>query len=187
LAAGRGPDGGDSVYLVNKSGRTGVYGVYRYDEVLDRWPQSAELESYSDLFVHSLYITRDFRLCMSGNYGPASSLNDGHLLVTCGSMFDLTMDTHLFSSERLSPFDPSSIIEGDDGTLYVAYNPAGNDELRVASREPDSDTWRIETVYDGPSYGVSTAIDKSGDLVMSFYTCDEAGRCSLKVLWETPD
>lgn len=172
-------DDGDSAYLVNQSGDSGVYGVYRYDEGVDAWPQSVELDSFTDTFVHSLYITSDFRLCMSGNYQDS-------LLVTCGSMFDLTLDHKYFSRERLAPRHPSSIIEGDDGTLYVAYNPEGNDELRVARRDPNSGVWRVETVFDGPSYGVSTAIAKSGDLVVSFYTCDDNDRCSLKVLWETP-
>ncbi len=179
-------DQGDSVYLVNEDGRGGVYGVYRYDEALDRWPQSASLHSYTDLFVHSLVLTSNFQLCMSGNYNSSRNYNNGHLLVTCGSMYDLTQQVKSFPSQHLAPDHPSSIIEGNDGTLYVAFIPDGNGELRVASRAPDSDRWTIETVYDGPSYGVSTAIAKSGDLVMSFYTCNDAQRCSLKVLWETP-
>ncbi len=172
-------DDGDSVYLVNRSGTSGVYGVYRYDEELDAWPQSVELDEYTSTFVHSLYITSDFRLCMSGDYRDS-------LLVTCGSMFDLSRETRLFSQQRLAYGHPSSIIEGDDGTLYVAFNPTGNAELRVARRDPETERWTVETVFDGPSYGVSTAIAHSGDLVISFYTCDEADRCSLSVLWETP-
>lgn len=176
-----------SVYLVNQSGVSGVYGVYRYDSELDRWPQSVELESYSDLFVHSLVITRDFGLCMSGNYQNINTAHGHGLMVTCGSMYDLSMDVKIFGNEPLAPEHPSSIIEGHDGTLYVAFNPPGNRELRVASRPPNAREWTVETVYDGPSYGISTAIDLSGDLVISFYTCDDASRCSLKVLWETPD
>jgi hypothetical protein len=172
-------DDGESVYLVNHSRESGTYGVYRYDEELDAWPQSVELDQYAIAFVHSLIITRDFQLCMSGDY-------EGDLLVTCGSMFDLTLDSKHFSREPLAERHPSSIIEGDDGTLYVAYNPPGNTELRVARRHPTSGTWTIETVFDGPSYGVSTAIAKSGDLVISYYTCDDTDRCSLQVLWETP-
>lgn len=172
-------DNGESVYLVNRSGASGVYGVYRYDEEVDAWPQSVELEELTSTFVHSLYITGDYRLCMSGNYQDS-------LLVTCGSMFDLSSETKHFSSERLAYGHPSSIIEGDDGTLYVAFNPDGNDELRVARRDADTGRWSVETVFDGPSYGVSTAIAQSGDLVISFYTCDDNERCSLNVLWETP-
>jgi hypothetical protein len=172
-------DDGGSVYLVNHSRESGVYGVYRYDEDLDAWPQSVELDQYTSTFISSLYITSEFRLCMSGEY-------EGSLLVTCGSMFDLTADAKYFSRERLAEWHPSSIIEGDNGTLYVAYNPVGNDELRIARRAPDSGTWTIETIFNGPSYGVSTAIAKSGDLVISFYTCDNNNRCSLQVLWETP-
>ncbi|QDG51056.1 hypothetical protein FIV42_10015 [Persicimonas caeni] len=172
-------DNGDSVYLVNQSGQSGVYGVYRYDEEVDAWPQSVELEQLTSTFVHSLFITADYRLCMSGNY-------QDDLLVTCGSMFDLTGETRLFRGERLAYGHPSSIIEGTDGTLYVAFNPDGNDELRVARRDVVTGTWTVETVFDGPSYGVSTAIAQSGDLVISFYTCDDTDRCSLNVLWETP-
>jgi len=180
-------DNDGSVYLVNYSGETGIYGVYRYDSELDRWPQSVELESYTDFFVHSLVITRNFGLCMSGNYQNINVPYGDSLMVTCGSIYDLTTDVKIFGDEPLSSEHPSSIIEGHDGTLYVAFNPPGNRELRVASRQPNSQEWTVETVYDGPSYGISTAIDLSGDLVISFYTCNEANLCSLKVLWETPD
>ncbi len=173
-------DPGEGVYLVNRDGFDGAYGVHRYDEDADAWPQSVELDEYPDVFVHSLYITDTFELCLSSNHNQ-------RLLVTCGSMFDLTRDVDYFSSEVLAERHPSSVIEGDDGTLYVAYNPDRNEELRVASRDPDAGTWQVETVFDGPSYGVSTAIAHSGDLVISFYTCDDDDRCSLQVLWETPE
>ena len=172
-------DLGDSAYLVHQNGDTGAYGIARYDEELDAWPQKVYYEDYANVFVHSFYITTDFRLCLSSDY-------QSNLLVTCGSMFDLTLDEKLFSNQVLARGHPSSIIEGDDGTLYVAFNPEGNDELRVARRKPGED-WTVETVFDGPSYGVSTAIAHSGDLVISFYTCDDDQRCSLQVLWETPE
>ncbi|AWV90600.1 hypothetical protein [Bradymonas sediminis] len=175
----------DNVYLVNLSGETGIYGVYRYDQELDQWPQTAELQTYTDLFVHSLAITQNFGLCMSGNYQGGTNVET--LLVTCGSMDDLTLEVKDFGEGSLSAETPSSIIEGNDGTVYVAFNPPGNRELRVASRRPNTPVWEVETVYNGPSYGISTAIDHSGDLVISFYTCDDEDRCSLKVLWETMD
>lgn len=179
-------DRGNSVYLVNRNGSTGLYGVYRYDETINRWPQSVEFDAaWEDLFVHSLYITRDYRLCMSGSLSATDVYASTSLMVTCGSMFDLTQEVHVFGEELLSPEHPSSIIEGTDGTLYVAYNPRGNRELRVASKRPGESRWKIETAWDGPSYGVSTAIDLAGDLVISFYTCDELDRCSLKVVWES--
>lgn len=178
-------DEAGSVYLVNRSSTSGVYAVHRYDSEADRWTQSAEFESYADIFVHSLYITQDARLCISGSVEEV--MGEPQLVLTCGSMGDLSENVQVFYDEFLSREHPSSIIEGHDGTLYVAFNPRGNHELRVASQKPGEQDWTIETVYDGPSYGVSTAIDLNGDLVISFYTCDQAGYCSLKVVWESPE
>lgn len=186
LERGLRADSDDSVYLVHRNreegdNNRGVYGVARYDKDEDDWPNRAYLGARNeDATVHSFVITDDFQLCMS------SALRD-RLLVTCGSMFNLQMDRKHFSGETISTRFPSSIIEGHDGTLYVAYNPADNSKLKVAKRSPDKE-WSVRTVFEGSSYGVSTAIDKTGDLVMSFYTCDEASdTCSLKVIRENPD
>ena len=176
-------DTNGSAYLVHRSDSQGTYGISRYDFGLDRWPQSEYLDEYDSIFVHSFYITDDFRLCQSGNF-------QDELVVMCGSMFDLTADSRHFRTEHLAPRHPSSIIEGDDGTLYVAYNPEGNDELRVARLRPGrswTTGWETITVYDGPSYGVSTAIGLNGDLAISFYTCDDNDVCSLKLVVENPN
>ena len=183
-AMGRGlrADTAGSAYLVHRNENVGTYGIARYDLGIDRWPQRGYMETFTDVFVHSLFVTADFRLCMSGDYR-------GDLLVTCGTIFDLEQRARRFGTERLAPRHPSSLIEGDDGTLYIAYNPVGNDELRVARLAPGADFqsgWEIITVFDGPSFGVSTALDLNGKLAISFYTCDLSDLCSLKLVLEDP-
>lgn len=186
LERGLRADSDDSVYLVHRnreagSDNRGVYGIARYDKDEDGWPNRTYFGAANRLAtVHSFVITDDFELCMSSDLS-------GRLLVTCGSMFNLQMDRRHFTGETISTRYPSSIVEGRDGTLYVAYNPADNSKLKVAKRSPEGE-WSIRTVFEGSSYGVSTAIDKTGDLVMSFYTCDDAAEtCSLKVVRENPD
>ena len=175
-------DPDDSVYLVHHSRDRLRFGIARYDKQDDRWPEKSYFsDDNSAANVHSFVITDDFNLCMS------SRLSE-RLLVTCGTMFNLQMKRKLFPNERIPSDFPSSMVEGRDGTLYVVFNPEDNSELRVAKRHPDGH-WSVRTVFNGSSYGISTAIDKTGDLVMAFYTCGRFGRgsCSLKVIQERPD
>lgn len=183
-AMGRGlrADTAGSAYLVHRNEEVGAYGVSRYDFGIDRWPQSSYMQTLGDQFVHSLFITADFRLCMSGGL-------DGRLVATCGTMFDLERKANRFTGEPIAQGHPSSIIEGDDGTLYIAYNPTGNTELRVAKLPPGADFetgWEILTVFPRSSFGVSTAIDRFGNLAVSFYTCNNQDICKLKLLLEDP-
>ncbi len=171
-------DTDDSVYLVHRDDRD-RFGVARYDKHGDVWAEREYLDQRNQGYVHSFIIRDDFELCMSSRL-------DGRLLVTCGTMFDLQQDRTLLD-QRIPDDYPTSLIEGDDGTLYVAFHPPDNDELRVAKRPPGGE-WSVRTVFDQPSFGVSTAIDGTGDLVLGFYTCDEAHRrCSLRVIRERPD
>ncbi|MGM0557592.1 MAG: hypothetical protein ACQEVA_14510 [Myxococcota bacterium] len=183
-AMGRGlrADTAGSAYLVHRNDDVDAYGVSRYDFGIDRWPQSSYLDTLGAQFVHSLFITEDFRLCMSGG------LND-RLVATCGTMFDLERDKNQFLGESLAVGHPSSMIEGDDGTLYIAYNPTNNTSLKVARLAPGADFetgWEILTVFPRDSFGVSTAIDRFGNLAVSFYTCDNQDICKLKLLLEDP-
>lgn len=174
----RADDSGDG-YLVHRNGRSGPYGVARYDRDLDAWPQTGYFgTTFAGAFVHSFVITDDRRLCMSSDW-------QGRLLVTCGSIFDLSDEARHFDDQALASRHPSSLALGHDGTLYAAFNPVGNDELRVARRSP-AGHWTVETVFDGPSYGVSSTVDLNGDLLVSFYTCDDDDLCSLKLLRESP-
>jgi hypothetical protein len=72
------------------------------------------------------------------------------------------------------------MLEGNDGTLYVAFNDSSRNALRMGRRFTDG-TWQFEDIYDGTTFGVSTVIDKDDLLIISFYDCDGA-RCSLKVI-----
>jgi hypothetical protein len=173
-------DTDDSVYLVHENEERNRYGLARYDKDDDLWKDRVYFnDANRRARVHSFVIREDFELCMSSRL-------QGQLLVTCGTMFDLQQDRTLFDQE-ISRRYPSSMIEGDDGTLYVVFHPDDNSELRVAKRPPGGE-WSVQTVYDGSSFGISTAIDMTGDLVMAFYTCGERGQeCTLKVLRERPD
>lgn len=175
-------DTDDSVYLVHRNDERARFGVARYDKKADRWTNRTYFSNQnSGANVHSFVITKDFKLCMSSRFRR-------RLLVTCGTMFNLQKERKLFQNQEIPMEYPSSMIEGDDGTLYVAFHPQDNSELRVAKRTAEG-SWDVQTVYDGPSYGISTAIDKTGDLVMAFYTCEGLGssQCSLKVVQENPD
>ena len=175
-------DTNDSVYLVHRNEDVGRFGLARYDKADDLWPQRVYLpERYAGANVHSFVITEDFELCLSGSFQQ-------NLFVTCGTMFDLTAhEDRVFGGIDISERFPSSIVEGNNGTLYVAFNPTGNTALRVAKGTPGG-SWSVRTIYDGPSYGISTAIDEDGKLALSFYTCEDGGRgtCSLKLVREQP-
>ncbi|MFB6264125.1 MAG: hypothetical protein ABEL76_10950 [Bradymonadaceae bacterium] len=184
MARGLRADSGDSVYLVHQNndvGRDGRYGVARYDKKDDRWPNRAYFGSENDgARVHSFALTSSFELCLSSRLR-------GNLLVTCGTMVDLDRERKFFDNQSLSRRYPSSIVEGADGTLYVAFSPGDNSELKVAIRSPDG-SWSVERVFGGSTFGISTAIDRTGDLVLTFYTCAGAGDgCSLKIIRERPD
>ncbi|MFB6351913.1 MAG: hypothetical protein ABEN55_18260 [Bradymonadaceae bacterium] len=178
-------DSDDSVYLVHNNRKRGRFGLARYDKQDNRWPERNYFsDRNSAAYVHSFVITDNFRLCLSSRYR-------GRLMVTCGTMFNLQMERKVFTDQRIAERFPSSLVEAPNGQLYVAFQPADNSELRVAKRSSDG-KWSVQTVFDQPAFGVSTAIDTTGDLVMGFYTCEKRGlnrfdNCSLKVLRENPD
>lgn len=183
LERGLRADLGDSAYLVHRDdGGTGPFGLARYDKTEDRWPQTEYFDT-SDLTVHSLEVTEDFELCMSGDIG--------RLVVTCGSMVDLDAERWEFRKQpEIERIPPSSMAVGADGSLYVAYHLATTAELRVAKLPPDSSTWRITTIFDDETSGVSTDVAPDGRLIVSFFACDEPDQfntCPLKVVREAPD
>lgn len=179
MARGLRAGSSDSVYLVHRSARRDRFGLARYDKNSDMWPERGYFgDRDADARVHSFAISSEFGLCMSSRIFT-------RLLVTCGDLSNLERSRMMFDTQSIPQSYPSSIIEGRNGTLYVAFHPSDNSELRVAKLPPGGN-WSIRTVFDGPAYGVSTAIDTSGKLVLGFYTCDETDRCSLKVLREEP-
>lgn len=185
LARGLRADSEDSVYYVYQKEQDNPqsrFGVARYDKGNDRWPATELLDEVdTQTVVHSFAITEEFRLCLANRH-PSPP----HLLVTCGSMSNLDKSRKHFENQRIPSRFPASITEGRDGTLYVAFHPPQNNELRLAKREPGG-SWSTRTIYDRPASGVSTAIDQSGHLVLAFYTKTENDRFALKVVRERPD
>jgi len=181
-----GPDEG--VYLVFREDSNAdpppPFGVAKYDKSIDRWTGRALLEDVDRRTrSHSLVLKDEGRddICLANR-----NLLAEYLLVTCGTMSDLDRDQQHFRTERIPEWRPASITEGRDGTLYVAFHPPSEDELRLAKREP-GESWTTQTIYERAASGVSTAIDQSGDLVLAFYTRTDSGRYALKVLRERPD
>lgn len=179
-----GPD--DGVYLVFREDSNAdpppPFGVAKYDKSIDRWTDRALLEDVDrQTRTHSLVLRNQGGICLANRHLTAE-----YLLVTCGTMDDLDRDQQHFRTETIPEWRPASITEGNDGTLYVAFHPPTEDELRLAKREP-GESWSTQTIYDRAASGVSTAIDQTGDLVLAFYTRTESGRYALKVLRERPD
>lgn len=162
-------DNKGNLLLVHRDGRDGPYGVARFRLRDNIWDRITYLPS-KDILVSSMVARTDGDICMSTDLY-------GELLMTCGKMNELERDYYL-QGEGITGY--SSLIEGRDGSLIIAYNWKNNEELRVARRYPDG-TWDIRTAFDGPSYGVSTAIDLENKLLISYYTC-RASRCTLEIL-----
>ncbi len=162
-----------NLYLVHRRSQSGAYGLARYSLSENKWTQRSYLPE--DHLVSSLLIRRNGDLCMS------SSSEAGTLIVTCGDMQNLTRERKVFSGERVTYF--SSMVEGDDGTLFVAYHNQDTNSLRVA-RRTHRGQWTTETAFTSDAYGVSTAINDRQEIALSFYSC-EASRCSVQVLEKT--
>jgi hypothetical protein len=178
-------DTGDSAYLVHRrNGRGTPYGLARYDKQEDRWAQTEYFDSAA-YRVHSLEVTDDFQLCTAGDVGST-------LHVTCGSMVDLDAQRWRFTNQPdVMALPPASMAVGDDGSLYVAFNTSGGADLRVAKLPPQSNGWRVTTIYGSESSGVSTDVAPDGRLIVSFFACDDPqtsrDACPLKVVRESPD
>ncbi len=162
-----------NLYLVHRRSQSGAYGLARYSLSENKWIQRSYLPD--DHLVSSLLIRRNGDLCMS------SSTAGGTLIVTCGDMQNLTRERKVFSGESVTYY--SSMVEGADGTLFVAYHNQANNSLRVARRTHNGQ-WTSETAFASDAYGVSTAVNDREEIALSFYTC-EATRCSVQVLEKT--
>lgn len=162
-----------NLYLVHRRSQSGAYGLARYSLSENKWIQRSYLPE--DHQVSSLLIRRNGDLCMS------SSTSAGTLIVTCGDMQNLTRERKVFSGERVTYF--SSMVEGADGTLFVAYHNQDSNSLRVARRTHNGQ-WTTETAFASNAYGVSTAVNDRQEIALSFYTC-ELSRCSVQVLEKT--
>ncbi len=171
----------DYLYLTHQNSAIGdspQFGIARYDRRGNVWDERTYFEGRNaGARPHSLEVTSGGGLCM------ASGL-DEKLLITCGTSDDLdARERTMFRDEPIASRYPASTIEGPGGNLYVAFHPPDNDELRLARRTSPGE-WVVRTIFDGSSYGVSTAIDPTdGDLMLAFYTCEGDGEsCVLKTL-----
>lgn len=176
LERGLQADGKGNLFLVHREGDTGPYGVARFRLRDNIWDRQAYFGD-PGIVVSSMVARENGDICMS-NTVPDGLFADGYLEMTCGKMNDLRRGLWRHQDESVSSY--SSLIEGTDGSLIIAYNAGGNTELRVARRYPDG-TWDIRTVFDGSSYGVSTALDTQNRLLISYYTCSR-NRCTLELL-----
>ncbi|MFU8802896.1 MAG: hypothetical protein ACNA8W_03710 [Bradymonadaceae bacterium] len=173
MERGLGADNSFSLYLVHRQSRFGSYGVAHYNLGQQRWDERVYFD-HSDT-VSSFVVRRNDQLCLSHERG-------GNLAVSCGNMDDLSRETTLFR-EPISGY--SSMIEGRDGSLFVAFHGRENTSMRVA-RGDARRGWAVETAFQGSSYGISTAINHHDQLAMAFYTCP-GSLCSLRVLQKTYD
>ncbi len=164
-----------NLYLVHRRSQFGTYGIARYSLAENAWTERSYLPD--DHQVSSLLIRHNGDLCMSSTNAASQ------LIVTCGDMQNLTRERKVFSGERVTYF--SSMVEGSDGTLFVAYHNQDNNHLRVARRTHNGQ-WTTETAFSANAYGVSTAVNHREEIALSFYTC-QAARCSVQVLEKTYD
>lgn len=173
---GLGSDDQGNMYLVHRNGPFGSpWGLARYNLRDGEWKERTYFERTPRPRPSSFVVKRDGKLCIAGD------TNNLHLVVTCGDMTDLERDRWDLDEEvALGSGGYSSMLEGSDGSLYVAYPTDGNTELRLAKKDP-SDTWSFDTVFEKNAYGVSTIIDSRDLLVISYYTCG-AQNCSLEVI-----
>lgn len=165
-----------NLFLVHRDGSSGPYGVARYKLEDNLWDRQSY---YSDpsITVSSMIARENGDICMSSTV-DGGFIGDGVFEVTCGKLNNLRRQVWRYDNESLSSY--SSMIEGQDGSLIIAYNAGGNSRLRVARRYPDGQ-WDFRTVFNGSSYGVSIAIDTDNKLLISYYTC-EGSRCTLEML-----
>lgn len=170
LERGLNADDIGNLFLVHRDGEFGPYGVARFKARDNIWDRQRYLPS-ADLTVSSMVARPNGDICM------ISTDSAQRLVLTCGTMSKLDRDVYQVGDTTSSY---SSLIEGLDGSLMIAYNSGNNGALRVWRLYPDGHTERRD-VFAGPSYGVSTTLDRSNRLVISYYTCRDQ-RCTLELI-----
>jgi hypothetical protein len=170
LERGLNADDIGNLFLVHRDGETGPYGVARYKIRDNIWDRQRYLPR-ADYTVSSMVARPNGDICMIAT----NAVN--RLILTCGTMSRLERDTYEVHDTTNSY---SSLIEGLDGSLMIAYSSGNNGPLRVWRLYPDGHTENRE-VFSGPSYGVSTTLDRQNRLVISYYTC-RSRRCTLELI-----
>lgn len=169
-------DGQGNLFLVHRRGSDPApWGIARYSAAEGRWRERTYYDVIPRPRPSSLVVSDTRRVCIAGDVSFG-------LMVTCGDITNIERDRWRVGDQvALGAGGYSSMLEGTDGALYVAYPAAGNTELRLAKKEPDADEWTVETVANKNAYGVSTVIDDDDLLLISYYTC-RGITCSLEVL-----
>ncbi len=175
LERGLGADGQGNLYLVHRRGRNQDWGVAVFSLEQSAWLGTQYYGGFDPEHPSSLVVWPSGMACIAAD-------DNSRLAVTCGDLMDLDSDIRVAQGERLAGY--SSMVGGQDGTLYVAYNDS-NDDLRLAKFRADGSI-EVETVFVGETYGVSTAIDADDLLVISYYTCTN-GSCRLEVISRPQD
>ncbi|MBA2662365.1 MAG: hypothetical protein H0U74_08715 [Bradymonadaceae bacterium] len=169
---GLGADNAFNLYLVHRREENGPYGLARYSLASNEWSEKKYFGDNS--LVSSFVIRRNGELCMSSTTG-------NNLVVTCGDMSNLARSRRVFSDQRVTYY--SSMLEGKDGTLFVAYHGLDRNDLRVA-RRTHTGQWTTEVALNSEAYGVSTAINHNDEIAISYYSC-ASSICSVQVLEKT--
>lgn len=170
-------DNQGNLYLVHRGGpEPSPWGVARYSLRDGEWRERTYYQDMPRPRPSSLVVTRERKLCIAGDVANL------WLTVTCGDMTNLERERWQLEEEvALGAGGYSSMLEGTDGSLYVAYPSQSNTALRLARKRPDSNRWNAETVFEKNAYGVSTIIDHDDLLMISYYTCG-LQNCSLEVI-----
>jgi hypothetical protein len=170
LERGLNADDVGNLFLVHRDGEFGPYGVARFKVRDNIWDRQRYMPT-SDLTVSSMVARPNGDICM------ISTDTFNQLVLTCGTMTKLDRDTYRVGDSTSSY---SSLIEGLDGSLMIAYSSGNNGALRVWRLYPDGHT-ESRVVFEGQSYGVSTTLDRQNRLVISYYTC-RSQRCTLELI-----
>lgn len=173
LERGLKADGKGNLYLVHRDGEFGPYGVARYRLRDNIWDRRTYFPN-TNLIVSSMEARANGDVCLSS----ANVSNRDKVTLTCGRISKLERDQYTLEDETTQEYN--SLIEGRDGSLIIAYSYGNRERLKIARRYPGG-AWDVRTVFTGPTYGVSTAIDKNNKLLISYYTC-RFDRCTLEFL-----
>lgn len=175
LERGLRADGDGNLYLVHQRGRTGEWGIARYRLNQNRWDDPIYYREFEGR-PSSLVVRANGEICLAGA-DPTTRLQ-----VVCGPFEDIEQDLMEFD-ERTDGRNYLSMVEGPDEQLHVVF-VAQDGILELATRRDGA--WLFEKLFDGPAFGVSTAINPvSSELVVSYYSCGTSS-CTIEVLERAP-
>ncbi len=161
---------GDENLVVNADLSPGSFAVTAFDPATETWAARPGIPTGWDHRGVSA-CAYDEQICVVGRH-------DHHLAMVCG--LDTVWDSHPVPREQVFGEAVARVLP--DGTLAIAYDHWSHEQARLLTLEAGADLWQIETIWDGPGYGIALASDADGGLVASFIGChtDELGEtCSV--------